>query len=67
MISQSVAREHIGPTSSILNIPTDYVQTWETRPVLKKVAQAHRYLAEFKGVARTIPNEAILISTLTLQ
>ena len=31
------------------------------------MAQAHRFLAELKGVAKTIPNEEILISTLTLQ
>ena len=40
---------------------------FETRAVLKKTAEAHRYLAELKGVAATIPNEAILINTLTLQ
>ncbi len=39
----------------------------ETRAVLKKTATAHRYLAELKGMAATIPNETILISTLTLQ
>lgn len=39
----------------------------ETKPVLKRVAAAHRRLAELKGVARTIPNEQILINTLTLQ
>jgi len=39
----------------------------ETRSVLKKLSSAHRYLAELKGVAATIPNEAILISTLSLQ
>lgn len=39
----------------------------ETRPVLKQAAVAHRYLAELKGVAESIPNEAILINTLTLQ
>jgi Fic family protein len=39
----------------------------ETKPVLKKLASAHRYLAELKGMAATIPNESILISTLTLQ
>jgi len=39
----------------------------ETRAVLKKVASAHRYLAELKGVAASIPNEAILINTLTIQ
>ncbi|MCI5137213.1 MAG: Fic family protein, partial [Candidatus Electrothrix sp. AR1] len=39
----------------------------ETKQVLKKAAPAHRYLAELKGMADTIPNESILISTLTLQ
>ena len=39
----------------------------ESVALLKQVAQAHRYLAELKGVAKTIPNEAILISTLSMQ
>lgn len=39
----------------------------ETKAVLKQAAAAHRYLAELKGVAATIPNESILINTLTLQ
>lgn len=39
----------------------------ETKAVLKQALAAHRYLAELKGVAATIPNEQILISTLTLQ
>jgi len=39
----------------------------ETKPVLKAVAVAHRYLAELKGLALTIPNEAILVNTLSLQ
>ncbi|MBA3806764.1 MAG: Fic family protein, partial [Acidobacteria bacterium] len=39
----------------------------ETKAVLKQAAAAHRRLAELKGVARTIPDETILISTLTLQ
>lgn len=39
----------------------------ETKNVLKKVSEAHRYLAELKGVASNIPNEEILINTLTLQ
>ncbi|SMF65017.1 Fic family protein [Alteromonadaceae bacterium Bs31] len=52
---------------SIPPIPIGLIETWETKAVLKKAALAHRYLAELKGVARTIPNEAILINTLTLQ
>tara|TARA_R110002124_G_scaffold233406_1_gene398699 strand:+ start:66201 stop:67292 length:1092 start_codon:yes stop_codon:yes gene_type:complete len=39
----------------------------ETSAVLKELVKAHRYLAELKGVAKTIPNENILISTLSLQ
>lgn len=48
-------------------LPLKNMAQWETRAVLKKVAEAHRYLAELKGVAGTIPNEAILINTLSLQ
>jgi len=39
----------------------------ETVPVLKKLAGAHRALAELKGVAKSMPNQSILISTLALQ
>ena len=39
----------------------------ETKEVLKELANANRKLAELKGVAQTIPNEDILISSLTLQ
>lgn len=39
----------------------------ETKAVMKHLVSAHRYLAQLHGVARTIPNENILISTLTLQ
>ena len=35
--------------------------------MLKGLAPAHRYLAELKGLATTIPNEHILINTLALQ
>lgn len=39
----------------------------ETKTVLKKLPGAHRRLAELKGISSTIPNETILINTLTLQ
>jgi Fic family protein len=39
----------------------------ETKPVLKKLAKAHRSLAELKGITGIIPNQSILISTLSLQ
>lgn len=39
----------------------------ESLALQKQLTQAHRYLAELKGVAQTIPNESILISTLAMQ
>lgn len=39
----------------------------ETTAVLRALVAAHRELAELKGVARTIPNEGLLVSTLALQ
>lgn len=39
----------------------------ESKKVLKKLASAHRALAELKGIASTIPNENILINTIGLQ
>ncbi len=39
----------------------------ETKKVLKKLASAHRALAELKGIVSTIPNKNILINTLGLQ
>jgi Fic family protein len=42
-------------------------QILETDAVLRALVPAHRYLAELKGLARTIPNEGLLISTLSLQ
>ncbi len=39
----------------------------ETVPVLREAARAHRFLAELKGRAGTIPNQGILIDTLSLQ
>ncbi|MFC0350361.1 Fic family protein [Undibacterium danionis] len=50
-----------------IKLPLPDITQWETRAVLKKTAEAHRYLAELKGVAASIPNEAILINTLVLQ
>lgn len=39
----------------------------ETKPILHKLISARANLAELKGVAKTIPNQSILIDTLTLQ
>jgi len=53
--------------ATLTKLPFPEEASLETVQLLKKVVRAHRYLAELKGVAKTIPNEAILISTLTLQ
>jgi Fic family protein len=42
-------------------------QSLETLPVMRALVAAHRSLAELKGVAKTIPNEGLLVSTLSLQ
>lgn len=39
----------------------------ETIPVLKQLARSHQALAELKGVAQGMPNQNILINTLSLQ
>jgi len=39
----------------------------ETKAVLRKAANAHKALAELKGVITSIPNQNILIETLTLR
>ncbi len=39
----------------------------ETLALLRKAAFAHRFLAELKGVAASIPNQEILINSLALQ
>ena len=40
---------------------------FETPAILKRLVSAHRWLAEFKGVAASMPNQNILISALGLQ
>lgn len=50
---------------NIPRLPLEY--DLETVAILKQLNQANRRLAELKGIAQTIPNENILISTLTLQ
>ena len=40
---------------------------FDTPVILKQLVAAHRALAEFKGVAASVPNQNILLSTLGLQ
>jgi Fic family protein len=39
----------------------------ESKVVLKKLALAHKALAKLNGVAETIPNEVIILNTLSVQ
>jgi Fic family protein len=52
-------------TYHIQNLPLPF--DVETKAVMKKTALARGALAEMKGVALSIPNEQILINTLSLQ
>ena len=52
-------------TYKIPHLPFD--TDLETKLILKKVAKAHQALAELKGETNSIPNENILITTLSLQ
>lgn len=51
----------------ISNTPPPFGFRLETKAILKKTAAARSALAEMKGAALSIPNESILISTLSLQ
>ena len=50
-------------TIPLLPFPQDI----ETKAVLKKLALAHKALAELNGVSEAIPNEVIILNTLSLQ
>ena len=39
----------------------------ETRKILKRLPKVHSALSELKGIAQTIPNEAILVNALSLK
>lgn len=54
------------PTYPIPELPPPGVNL-QTPQLLKALVAAHRHLAELKGRAASIPNQAILINTLALQ
>lgn len=47
--------------------PLPYPQDFETKTVLKKLSSVNRALAELKGMAQTMPQQDILINTLSIQ
>mgnify|MGYP000864413936 CR=1 FL=1 len=54
-------------TTPLAPLPPIRHDLLETTAILKKATSAHRYLAELKGVSGSIPNQGILINTLSLQ
>ena len=63
---QIISREmDMGKSYSIPTLPLAF--DVESKEILRQVNKANRALAELKGVATAIPNEEILINTLTLQ
>ena len=58
--------EHL--TQKIAGLPLlPHTGDIETRAVLKQLPKAHAALAELKGVAASMPNQRILVGTLSLQ
>lgn len=56
-----------GGTVSIAPLSALDPSRFDTPQILKRLTAASRNLAELKGVAASIPNQGILINTLTLQ
>ena len=50
---------------ALKNLPPDL--ELETKQILKRVTAANRYLAQLRGISETIPNQTILINTLSLE
>ena len=48
-----------------LNIPSQ--ESLEVKAIWQPLAEAHRYLAELKGLCESLPNSAILLDTLSIQ
>ena len=55
----------MGESGMLKKLPLE--QDIESKKILKKLASAHRALAELKGIVSSIPNENILVNTLGLQ
>lgn len=60
-----MSRIVLKPTYKLPGLPPP--SDLETIAILRELAKAHRHLAELKGRAASIPNQAILIDTLSLQ
>jgi len=49
--------------SSLPPLPLINVDALETREVWAALTEAHRYLAELKGLCESLPNQGILLDT----
>jgi Fic family protein len=53
--------------SALQPLPLTNVATLETREVWAALTEAHRHLAELKGLCESLPNQGILLDTLGIQ
>lgn len=53
------------PYNNLPELPPD--ADLETTPIMRKLANARAALAEMKGIGETIPNQSMLINTLTMR
>ncbi len=53
--------------SSLPPLPLNNVHTLDTREVWVALTEAHRQIAELKGLCESLPNQGILLDTLSIQ
>ncbi len=53
--------------STLLPLPIEDMSSLNTREVWVALTDAHRYLAELKGLCESLPNDGILLDTLGIQ
>ncbi|MEA3207692.1 MAG: hypothetical protein QOE70_749 [Chthoniobacter sp.] len=53
--------------STLSPLPLKDLSSLDTRDVWRALTDAHRHLAEFKGLCESLPNQAILLDTLGIQ
>lgn len=63
--TESMEGTHPKPTYEIPRLPPSF--DFESKQILRELKEAHRWLALLDGKAEIIPNQGILIDTLSLQ
>lgn len=53
--------------SALSPLPPKNVAALDTRAVWSALTEAHRHLAELKGLCESLPNQGILLDTLGIQ